>query len=226
MSNNYPGDNNPYGANQNGAQGGYQQNADFDQNQQGYGQPAGQGAYDQGTFGGYQSFPGDQNQMVTGANRPGAGKRLLGYIIDAIIVSIIGGIIGWIFFGSSITDYIDASANATSTSSTPDLPTGAIMGMGFVTLIIWFAYRLLMEVNTGGTVGKKAISAKVTMEDGSPVSYGASFIRNSWYILSVIPGFGSLLYFIALIVLGVTIGKNPGNQSFSDKWAKTIVTNK
>ena len=238
MSNNYPsfpnsGDNNPYtGGNQSGfgqqPQGGYGQNG-YDQGgygQGGYGQQQPQG-------GQYASFPG-ANQMAPGALRPGAWKRFLGLILDNIILAIVGGIITWLLFGSDIANWweqtMDAASSSSSTATAPDFPISASIGSGIITIVLWFAYRLIMEVNNGGTVGKMAIGARVTMEDGSPITYGASFVRNSWYLIStvtnIVPIIGSLISLGITIAMGVTIGKSPNKQSFSDKWAKAIVVDK
>ena len=101
---------------------------------------------------------------------------------------------------------------------------------GLIGLVLWMAYRAIMEVTQGGSVGKKVIGARVTMADGSPITYGASLVRNSWYVISsvvgMIPGIGSLLNLIVMIAVGVTIGRSPEKQSFSDKWAKAIVVDK
>ena len=215
MSNNYPsfpnsGDNNPYTG---GDQGGYGQQ-----------QPQG---------GQYASFPG-ANQMAPGALRPGAWKRFLGYFLDGLIVTIVAGIITWLLFGDDIANWwqqtMDAASSSSSSSTTPDFPLSAAAGSSIIMFVLWFAYRLIMEVNNGGTVGKMAIGARVTMEDGSPITYGASFVRNSWYLISaianIIPIIGSLISLGITIAVGVTIGRSPNKQSFSDKWAKAIVVDK
>ena len=214
MSNNYPsfpnsGDNNPYTG---GDQGGFGQ------------QPQGNQ---------YASFPG-ANQMAPGALRPGAWKRFLGYFLDGLIVVIVGGIITGLLFGSDIANWweqsMDAATSSSSTATAPDFPISASIGSALIMFVLWFAYRLIMEVNNGGTVGKMAIGARVTMEDGSPITYGASFVRNSWYLISsiagMIPVIGVLLSLGVSIAVGVTISKSPNKQSFSDKWAKAIVVDK
>ena len=235
MSNNYPslpnsGDDNPYTG---GDQSGFGQ-----QPQGGYGQ----NGYDQGGYGQqqqgeqYPSFPGADysNQMAPGALRPGAWKRFLGYFLDVIILAIVGGIITWLLFGSDIANWweqtMDAASSSSSTATAPDFPISASIGSALIMFVLWFAYRLIMEVNNGGTVGKMAIGARVTMEDGSPITYGASFVRNSWYLISsiagMIPVIGVLLSLGVSIAVGVTISKSPNKQSFSDKWAKAIVVDK
>ena len=236
MSNNYPsfpnsGDDNPYtGGEQSGfgqqPQGGYGQNG-YDQG--GYGQQQPQGEQ-------YPSFPG-ANQMAPGALRPGAWKRFLGYFLDAIIVGFFSTIMGLLMGRYLFADEISAwwsstmeSSDATSSSSFPQLPVGLLLASTFSTLILWFAYRMIMEVNAGGTLGKMAISARVKMSDGAPLTYGASFIRNTWFLAwiftNLIPILGNLAFLAVLIAVGVTIGRDPNKQSFSDKWAKAIVVDK
>ena len=223
MSNNYPsfpnsGDDNPYTG---GDQSGFGQ-----QPQGGYGQQQPQG-------GQYASFPG-ANQMAPGALRPGAWKRFLGYFLDGLIVVIVGGIITGLLFGSDIANWweqtMDAASSSSSTATAPDFPMSVAAGSNLILFVLWFAYRLIMEVNSGGTVGKMAIGARVTMEDGSPITYGASFVRNSWFLISavanIIPVIGNLISLGITIAVGVTIGRDPNKQSFSDKWAKAIVVDK
>ena len=221
MSNNFPsypsnnggsGDN-PYNAYNDDAQGaaGY--------GNQGYGNDQYGNAGNQA----YGAFPtNDYNQApMHGSERPGVGKRFLGYLIDSILLSIVVGILVVVLVGT------DRIVNMTN-SGTPDMGITAMIGL--IGLVLWFAYRVGMETTQGATLGKMAVGARVTMEDGSPVTAQASFLRNSWYLISqlvnMIPLIGFLLSLAVYIAVGVTIGRDPGNQSFSDKWGKAIVVDK
>ena len=181
---------------------------------------------------GYQPFPGqnDLDGRQFAAGRPGPGKRLLGLLVDSILFGIVLSIIAWLLFGQELSRFFNATMNASSNGVAPEEPTGALLATGLIGLVLWMAYRAIMEVTQGGSVGKKVIGARVTMADGSPITYGASLVRNSWYVISsvvgMIPGIGSLLNLIVMIAVGVTIGRSPEKQSFSDKWAKAIVVDK
>lgn len=185
-----------------------------------------QHTYGQIQHGSYESFPGDQNQLISGSNRPGAWKRFLGYFIDAFLVSVVGGIIGLLLFRNFLSDSSSASEKPSTAGSESLLFDRPMLGISAVILVLWFIYRIVFDVKTGGTLGKKIIGAKVTMEDGSRVTYSASFIRNCWYLTEAVPIVGSLLRLVAMIAIGVTIRLNNGNQSFIDRWSKTVVVDK
>ena len=251
MSNNFPsypsnngsnGDNpyNPYNDTAQNGQG-------YGQNAQGYGQGtqyndnnyAG-GGYGNAQYGnagthnaaqqGYGAFPtNDYGQApMHGSFRPGVGKRFLGYLIDSILAGIVIGLLTFLIFRNDIMDFVDATMNSPETAAS--LPLSVTAGSGVISIVLWFAYRIGMETSTGATLGKMAVGARVTMEDGSPVTAQASFLRNSWYLLSLVlnmvPFLGWLLQLAVLVAVGVTIGNDNGNQSFSDKWGKTIVVDK
>lgn len=223
MSNNFPsypsnnagsGDN-PYNAYNDDAQG-----------NQSYGQAGNEYGNNQG----YGAFPtNDYNQApMHGSARPGVGKRFVGYLIDSILAGIVIGLLTFLIFRNDIMDFVDATMNSPETAAS--LPLSVTAGSGVISIVLWFAYRIGMETSTGATLGKMAVGARVTMEDGSPVTAQASFLRNSWYLLSLVlnmvPFLGWLLQLALLVAVGVTIGNDNGNQSFTDKWGKTIVVDK
>ncbi|GHO83682.1 RDD family protein [Dictyobacter formicarum] len=97
------------------------------------------------------------------ANTPayaGVGIRFLAVLIDAIILGIVGSI---------ITMLLSRQA--------------AIAGI--LEALIFFLYFIIMEATSGATLGKKALGLRVVREDGAPISWTESIIRN---LLRIIDG--------------------------------------
>lgn len=170
---------------------------------------------------------------LTGGLYAGAGKRLGAFLIDQIIIGIIGLILLMVFAGEDFTTYADEYSAWDAAGQVGDAPTfdlGGFLLSSLLTLVIWFIYRVLMESRSGQTLGKKALGIKVVTAEGTTVTVGTSFKRNSWYIavflLSVFVGtIGGLVGLILMGVLGVTIRRSPFSQHTFDQWAKTYVVN-
>ncbi|WP_312799093.1 RDD family protein [Corynebacterium variabile] len=146
---------------------------------------------------------------MAGSAYPGPGARLGALLIDFVVVWILTGVIAVIFVDfSSIT-------------------LAAQIGMQFISLVIWLAYRIGMEVTTGASLGKMALGLKVVDASGATLSAQDSLMRNLWYVVStvvgMIPFLGWLLNLGVCIAVGVTISNDQFNQSFSDKWGKAYV---
>lgn len=146
---------------------------------------------------------------MAGSAYPGPGARLGALLIDFVVVWILTGVIAVIFVDfSSIT-------------------LAAQIGMQFISLVIWLAYRIGMEVTTGASLGKMALGLKVVDAGGATLSAQDSLMRNLWYVVStvvgMIPFLGWLLNLGVCIAVGVTISNDQFNQSFSDKWGKAYV---
>ncbi len=90
----------------------------------------------------------------------GVGPRFLAVLIDAIILGVIGGILGAIFRDS------------------PGLSGG-------VTGLLALAYFIVLEATQGATLGKMALGLRVVKTDGSPITWTESIIRN---LLRIIDG--------------------------------------
>lgn len=164
---------------------------------------------------------------------PGAGKRLGALVIDNILIGVIGFILIAVLAGSDFTGYADeytAWQDAGESGDAPVMDLGNFIIAGLITLVIWYAYRVTMEVRTGQTLGKMALKIKVVDADGSLLTAGASFKRNSWYIavflLSMFVGtIGSIVVLILMAVLGVMIARSPYRQHTFDQWSKAYVVN-
>ena len=230
------GDSNPYeqtgyGAEQNSY--GAEQNS-YGAEQTGYGaEQGGYGAGDPNAYGA-PAFPNAaaNNGAMFGSNRPGAWKRLLALIIDSLLVQVVlGGIVMYAICGAELMDWFRATMNAESPDAVDvPYPTGKVAISSLIMLIVWLAYRVLMEAKKGATIGKMAIGARVISVNGQNLSAVDSLKRNSWYILGavlgLIPMVGGLVQLALYIAVGVTIGQSPENQSFTDKFANAYVVDK
>jgi uncharacterized RDD family membrane protein YckC len=90
----------------------------------------------------------------------------------------------------------------------------AVMGVTVFSLL--FVYPLAFELAAGGrTPGKRWSSLRVVCDNGSPVTFRASALRNLLRLVDMLPG----LYLVGAI----TIFANRSNQRLGDLAAGTIV---
>jgi len=101
----------------------------------------------------------------------GVGPRFLAVLIDAIIIGVVGAILGFIFQNS------------------PGL-SGGVAGL------LALAYFIVLEATQGATLGKMALGLRVTRTDGAPISWTESLIRN---LLRIIDGLFAYLVGAILI---------------------------
>ena len=130
----------------------------------------------------------------------GVGRRAVAIIIDMIVL----GIIGWI-----IAKFVPGAI-------TPD-GFNLVGGPAFLWFGIGLAYYVVMEVQTGGTLGKMALGMKVVKEDGAKLDWAASLIRN---ILRIVDGF--FFYLVGAIV----VWTSKKRQRLGDMVAHTLVVRK
>lgn len=241
LSNNYPNNNfgssgdlpdyNDYTSGNSEQANPYEQSA-YDQSgydqSNGYGTPAYPSApqYDSTPNNAMQPNAMQPNGMF-GNDRPGAWKRFLGLIIDSLLVQIlIGGIVTYAICGQELVDWFQKTME---TGETIDPPSKLIIAQ-IIMVVVWLAYRVLMETKVGGTLGKMAIGARVVSADGQNVTASAALLRNSWYILTMALGFipfvGVWAQLGIYVGLGISIGQNAQKQSATDNLAKAYVVNK
>lgn len=127
----------------------------------------------------------------------GVGSRFLALLLDGIIIGIVFGIINAIL-GTALKNGLAAALGAI----------GGIEGL------LVFVYYLYMEASQGGTFGKKILGLRVVKEDGSPISWSESLIRN---LLRIIDGL--FVYLIGAIL----IWTSPRKQRLGDRAAHTVV---
>ncbi len=84
------------------------------------------------------------------------GKRVIAYIIDAIVIGVVAAVALFILDTIGFPDWLK----------------------GLLALMFFYGYFTYLEGTTGQTLGKRAMSIRVVELDGQPISMGASLIRN------------------------------------------------
>ena len=127
----------------------------------------------------------------------GFWRRFAAYLIDYILISVVGGIAFFIL--TAIAD--DA---------------GAVIGyiLWFILFFVYFAYMESSE--SQATVGKIALGIQVTDLQGNRIAFGKALGRNVAKILS------SLILYIGFIMAAFTAKK----QALHDMIAGTLVVKK
>ncbi len=142
------------------------------------------------------------------------GKRVVQYIIDAIIVGIAWAVPYWILFfifGTSVPT-VGGGSTYVITGGTAAL----VWLIAFVIFAaVWLWNWVWLQGNTGKSVGMMVMKIQVVMEDGSsPPGAGPAFVRNILLIVDVL--FCGL---VGLILMLVT----DGHRRLGDMAAKTYV---
>jgi uncharacterized RDD family membrane protein YckC len=126
----------------------------------------------------------------------GVGRRAVAVLIDSVLLFILG--------------YFIAMATGGTTSEGFNLHGGP----AFLWLGIGLAYYIVMEAMSGATLGKKAMGLKVVKQNGEPLDWQASIVRN---VMRLIDGF--LFYLVGAIVVWVSKKR----QRLGDMAAHTLV---
>jgi uncharacterized RDD family membrane protein YckC len=151
----------------------------------------------------------------------GVMRRFFALLIDAIILGISRNLI---LFGINAMG-LHASVNATTTQGDAahmfkywltHLDTYGVLQIVIVT-IIPFVYFIIMEAALGATIGKMALGIRVVKLDGSPISWGASIVRNLLRIIDYIP------YGIPYLLGAILIWTSSRKQRLGDRVAQTVV---
>jgi len=139
----------------------------------------------------------------------GFWRRVLAYIIDTIILSIIGGIISAAFLGSAA----GLSAMTGGADETAAL-TGAALGVQGVSFVInWLYFALLESSSMQGTLGKKALGMIVTDLDGQRIGFGRATGRY----------FAKFVSAMILLIGFMMVGWTQRKQGLHDLIASTLV---
>lgn len=126
----------------------------------------------------------------------GVGRRAVAVLIDSILLFIVG--------------YLVAMGTGQANEEGFNLKGGP----AFLWIGIGLAYFIVMEATRGATLGKLAMRLKVVKQDGTPMDWQASVVRN---VLRLIDGF--LFYLVGAIVVWVSKSR----QRLGDIAAHTIV---
>ncbi|OHV05886.1 RDD family protein [Mycobacterium talmoniae] len=154
--------------------------------------------------------PGDFNPNVphypqpggygpaSGAAPGGLGLRFAARVIDGVLVNIVAFLLSLFTLDR---DYWF-------------LATGLFSG------VLMFGYFVLLEVTHGATLGKRLLGLTVRGPGGADKPDAKqSATRNAFTLLAVIPYVGSLIAFVAYIVIAATISASPTKQGKHDEWA-------
>ncbi len=124
----------------------------------------------------------------------GFWRRLLGNLLDAIIIGIPIGILGYIL-------------------------TGDTEGNFFTKLLNYLYYLIVPVVWLGYTVGKRIVGVRIVKVDGGKVGLGAMFLRTFVSGLVYVATLG-----IGLIVSAFMVGLREDKRAIHDLIAGTYVT--
>jgi len=143
-------------------------------------------------------YPPADSPQWSHAQPGGLGARFFARLIDGILVNIVAFFLSIFLFDR---DYWF-------------LVTGLFSG------VLMFGYFVLFEVTQGASPAKRLLGLRVHGPGGAPKPNATqSAIRNSFTLLAVVPYIGSLLAFIAYIIIAVTISGSPTKQGKHDELA-------
>jgi uncharacterized RDD family membrane protein YckC len=150
-----------------------------------------------------QSFGQSMGQTVQVI---GFGRRFVAYLIDVIILSIVGGLVGFVI---GLIGVVLSRGNE-------DVMTGINLIAQCLSFLIGVAYYVGFWATTGQTLGKMVMGIKVISTDGSPVSWGKALLRYLGYIISG----------LVLAIGFIWIAFDNKRQGWHDKIASTYVVRK
>ena len=159
---------------------------------------------------------------VVATSYAGFGARLVALIIDWIIIGVAQSFVIVPILGLIGLSFVPDLQNAESMDEAQAIGmVGAIMGaMGslwIVSTAISLLYFSIMESsNAQGSVGKLALSIKVTDMDGNKISFGKAFLRSIGKYIS------GMIMFIGYLMAAFTDKK----QALHDMIASTLVVKK
>ncbi len=149
----------------------------------------------------YQAYPGEANNLVGGDPTLAEWwRRLLGYLVDAVVLVVIYVILRALISPKGI---------------------GGTYLLSVILVVITFIYCAVQHAQWGQTLGKRALGTMVVTADSrSKITGGTAATRAAVYALPpIVPLLGGL--FTLLNVLWLTW--DPQRQALHDKAAKTVV---
>lgn len=151
----------------------------------------------------------------TKATLPSPWLRLLARIIDGLILLIPMVIIG-VILGSTAGGVGGFSSGGVSTD-------GSTILAGVLGGLIGLAYEYYFLAKDGATPGKKIMSLKVVLEDGSPLGSDGAVRRLILAAVGIVPIVGGIIGFIVGIATVIMIFTDERRQVPADKVAKSLV---
>jgi uncharacterized RDD family membrane protein YckC len=138
----------------------------------------------------------------------GLGSRLVGAIVDGLVVGVSLAGIGLILVLAAEL-LVDGGIEAA--------PLLVMAVYWIISFLVVFGYDVCFEVlNSGRTIGKRAAGLRVVRLDGGPVMFRTSAVRNLLRLIDWFPFFAPLTGIICILVTG-------RNQRVGDLVAGTLV---
>jgi uncharacterized RDD family membrane protein YckC len=188
-----------------------------------YGQPAyGQAPYGQAPYGQspYGQAPYGQSPLPAGVRVASMPRRLGARALDWLILAVILGVIGGIIFGSVAAAGGFDNLDSESGDSADGVFVAAYFGWLFLVLVITLGYEMILIATRGATLGKQIVGIKVVnLADGQSPGWLGSFLR--W----LIPFVGIFACGIGeyVVYLSPFFDSSGRQQGWHDKVAKTVV---
>lgn len=122
-----------------------------------------------------EDFNQNLNRPISSMTLAGAGSRLAAALLDGLIVSLVGGILGalalFLFSGgpffSDNDDYLAASSPVSES-----IMAGGVMALLAVSLCIsWGYYAYFESSEKQATIGKQAMKIKVVSDSGQRITF-------------------------------------------------------
>ncbi len=167
----------------------------------------------------------DVRRVLAGRVLAHPGSRFIARLIDIICVFFLNLVVNGYFiyqYWQELRPVFDQAMRGTPTSEL-DYPadTGQLWIIGFIALGLWFAYEVPSTLNTGQTLGKRAMGIKVVSLAPVELGWGRVLLRWSYAALPLICfPFGAILW----ILDGIwCIRDRPFRQCLHDKSPGTAV---
>jgi uncharacterized RDD family membrane protein YckC len=135
------------------------------------------------------------------------GRRAGAFVLDAVVL--------WILFIVIIVVTGDSSTTSGDGGFSFEASGGGLSTV--LVLILGFGYFIVLEATVGATLGKLAVGVRVRMDDGSPLTWSASVVRN---LLRIIDG---LLFYLVGAIL---VWNSSKRQRLGDRAAHSVVVAK
>ena len=158
-----------------------------------------------------------ESENTGNVNYAGFWLRFVAYLIDDIIISSVGFVISLPFIGTIIFSGI-ALSDMEKCEETTFMGIAGIVGIVLLlaitlTVVSWLYFALMESSKQQATLGKMALSLKVTDMEGNKISFGRATGRYFGKILS------GMIFMIGYILAGLTEKK----QALHDMIAGCLV---
>ena len=186
--------------------------------------------------GGWGSAPPDSGRFAVpgapGLVYAGAGPRLVAYIVDAVILGVVGAIIALPFAASVVTEAVSTSGAFDPANPLPMMTPVAGVGT-IIALVLEAAYFSLLWASSGrATIGMRLLKLQVgDATTGNRIPIATAFRRwlgfGAWLNLiafvPVLGAFASLAVLVWEVILLVTTASHPQKMGLHDRFANTAM---